>query len=87
MSIGMSPFKQIYAYDSSTIIGLIFCDSIALKAKDSIKESKKIWRIWKKTYKLPKINKKNTQTNIEWKGITKWIASCILGCIPTKKPP
>ena len=41
MSIGMSPFKQIYAYDSSTIIGLIFCDSIALKAKDSIKESKK----------------------------------------------
>ena len=41
MSIGMSPFKEIYGYDAFTFIEHIFGDSIAPKVKDLIKESQK----------------------------------------------
>ena len=36
MSIGMSPFKELYGYDASTFIDHIFCDSRDPKAKDLI---------------------------------------------------
>ena len=36
MSIGMSPFKELYGYDASTFIDHIFGDSRAPKAKDWI---------------------------------------------------
>ena len=42
MSIGMSPFKEIYGYDASTFIDHIFCDSITLMDKDWIEESQEI---------------------------------------------
>ena len=38
MSIGMSPFKEIYGYDESNFIDHIFGDSRALNPKDCIEE-------------------------------------------------
>ena len=47
MSIGMSPFKELYGYDASTFIDHIFGDSRAPKSKDWIEESQEILKVLK----------------------------------------
>ena len=44
MSIGMSPFKELYGYDAYTSIYHIFGDSRAPKAKDWIEEIHEVLR-------------------------------------------
>ena len=39
MSIGMSPFKELYGYDALTFVEMIFGDSRAPKAKYWVEES------------------------------------------------
>jgi hypothetical protein len=39
MSIGMTPFRELYGYDAPTLIGLAFGDSQAPKAKEWMVES------------------------------------------------
>ena len=47
ISIGMSPFRELYGYDASTFADLIFGDSRAPKAKDWIQESQDILKVLK----------------------------------------
>jgi hypothetical protein len=44
MSIGMSPFKALYGYDSLTFMEIVFGDSKAPMAKEWIQESQDILR-------------------------------------------
>ena len=47
MSIGMSPFKEIYGYDESNFTDHIFGDSRASKSKDWVEESQEILKFLK----------------------------------------
>lgn len=47
MSIGMSPFQDLYGYDSVMFVDLIFGDSQVPKAKDWIQESQDILKALK----------------------------------------
>ena len=38
MSVGMSPFKELYGYDALSFVDMIFGDSIAPKSKDWVEE-------------------------------------------------
>ena len=47
MSIGMSPFRELYGYDALTFSDMIFGDSRAPKAKDWVEESQEILKLLK----------------------------------------
>ena len=47
MSIGMSPFRELYGYDALTFSDMIFGDSRAPKAKDCVEESQEILKLLK----------------------------------------
>ena len=47
MSIGMSPFRALYGYDAISFSDMIFGDSRAPGAKDSVQESQEILRALK----------------------------------------
>ena len=45
MSIGMSPFKELYGYDEITFTEMILGDSIDPKAKDWVEERQEILKL------------------------------------------
>jgi hypothetical protein len=47
MSIGMSPFRELYGYDAPSFVDLVFGDNRAPKAKDWIQESQDILKALK----------------------------------------
>jgi hypothetical protein len=47
MSIGMTPFRALYGYDTPTLVDLVFGESRAPKAKDWIIESQEILKLLK----------------------------------------
>ena len=47
MSIGMSPFRELYGYDALTFLDMIFGDSRALKSKYWVEESQEILNLLK----------------------------------------
>jgi hypothetical protein len=47
MSIGMTPFRALYGYDSPTLVDLVFGESRDPKAKDWIRESQEILKLIK----------------------------------------
>ena len=47
MSIGMTPFRALYRYDTPTLVDLVFWESRAPKAKDWIIESQEILKLLK----------------------------------------
>ena len=56
MSIGMTPFQELYRYDAPTLVDLVFGESRSPKAKDWIIESQEIL----------KLLKENLQTAQNW---------------------
>ena len=47
MSIGMSPFRELYGYDALKFYDMIFGDSRAPKAKYLVEESQEILKLLK----------------------------------------
>jgi hypothetical protein len=52
MSIGMTPFRELYGYDAPTLIDLVFGDNRAPKAKDWIAESQDILKVLKENLQV-----------------------------------
>jgi hypothetical protein len=52
ISIGMTPFRALYRYDAPTLIGLVFGDNRAPKAKDRIVESQEILKVLKENLQM-----------------------------------
>ena len=47
MSIGMSPFRELYGYDALTFSDMIFGDGRAPKSKHWVEESQEILKLLK----------------------------------------
>ena len=45
MSIGMSPFRELYGYDALTFYDMVFGDSRAPKSKDWMEERQEILKL------------------------------------------
>jgi hypothetical protein len=72
MSIGMSPFRDLYSYDPLTFVEMVFGDSRAPMAKEWIQESRDILRELKDHLQRLKTNRSYMQIDTEWSVLLRW---------------
>jgi hypothetical protein len=73
MSIGMSPFRALYSYDSLTFVEMVFGDSRAPMAKEWIQEIQDILRELKDhLQRAQNQHKLYADKHIEWSAVLRW---------------
>ena len=68
MSIGMSPFRELYGYDTLTFVDMVFGDSRAPKSKYWMEEIQEILKLLKDNLQVAQNQQNNMQINLKRKG-------------------